>query len=166
MQLKKNRGKQNHRKLLVDLISRSDVSILCSGWLKYDGLVELLPAIDCGLSNHATITVYSNEEHTEEQAIAAIAERPALKHFIMSKQCRYLHTKLYYFEHSGEYAAIIGSANITHGGLVRNEELSVRIGGRVGDSEQQQILDYLDELQRTFRAMPNNAINVDSQKRA
>jgi HKD family nuclease len=110
--------------------------------------VELLPAIDCGLSNQAAITVYSNEEHTEGQAIAAIAERPAIKHFVMTKESRYLHSKLYYFEHGGEYTAIIGSANITYGGLVRNEELSVRIEGEIGDTQQRQILCYLDEFKR------------------
>lgn len=152
MQLKRNRGKQNHRKLLAGLIGRSEVSVLCSGWLKHDGLVELLPAIDRGLSHNAAITIYSNKEHTEEKAIAAIAARSAIRHVIMRKQCRYLHSKLYYFEHAGEYTALVGSANITYGGLVRNEELSVRIIGQAGDGQQKLILEYLEELQRISQA--------------
>lgn len=154
MQLSQNRGKKNHRKLLADLISRSELSVLCSGWLKHDGLVELLPVIDLGLTKKAVITIYSNEEHTEENAKKAIAERSAIKHFIMSKQCRYLHSKLYYFEHKDKYTALIGSANITYGGLVRNEELSVHITGFVGDGQQRQILDYLDELRRILQTRP------------
>jgi phosphatidylserine/phosphatidylglycerophosphate/cardiolipin synthase-like enzyme len=151
MELSRNRGKQNHRKQLVDLIGRSEVSVLCSAWLKHDGLVELLPVIDVGLAQNASITIYSNEEHTEEAAEKAIAERAALKHFIISKQYKYLHSKLYYFEHGGQFTALIGSANITYGGLVRNEELSVRITGRVGDDQQQKILGYLDELREVLR---------------
>jgi len=151
MELSRNRGKHNHRKQLVDLIGRSEVSILCSGWLKHDGLVELLPAIDAGLANSASITVYSNEEHTEEAAEKALAERTALKHFIISKQCKYLHSKLYYFETGGQFTALIGSANITYGGLVRNEELSVRITGCFGDDQHQKICVYLDELREVLR---------------
>jgi HKD family nuclease len=151
MQLSRNRGKQNHRKQLVDLIGRSEVSVLCSGWLKHDGLVELLPVIDVGLAKKAIITIYSNEEHTEEAAKKAIAERAEVKHFIISKQCKYLHSKLYYFEHGDEFTALVGSANITYGGLVRNEELSVHFTGRVGDSQQQQIRGYLDELREILR---------------
>lgn len=148
MLFQKNCGKNNHKKLLLDLLQRSEVSILCSGWLKHDGLVELLPSIDYGLSNQAAITVYSNAEHTDEKAIATIACRPEIKHFLVSKQSRYLHTKLYYFQRGDEYTAIIGSANITYGGLVRNEELSVRMEGGIDDIQHRQILEYLNGLRK------------------
>jgi HKD family nuclease len=63
---------------------------------------------------------------------------------------RYLHTKLYYFENGDSYTAMIGSANLTKGGLGCNEELSLVLNGSHGDAGHAQITQYLAELAAAF----------------
>jgi len=151
MRLHKNVGKSNHRKLLSKLISESEVSVLCSGWIKNTGVEKLRPAIDRALANNAVITIFSNEDHTDPKAAETLKGILNLEHFVAGKKDKCLHSKIYYFEKSGEYTAIIGSANITYGGLVGSEELSVGIEGIVGDDQHKQIQEYLNGLRSTLQ---------------
>lgn len=95
--------------------------------------------------------MYSNDKHTELEAADALASRPALTHVIASGTHRYLHTKLFYFEKGERYTAVIGSANLTEGGLVQNEELSIIVSGVKADSRHKQFEDYLLALPAALR---------------
>jgi hypothetical protein len=117
MLLQTNSGKRKHVHLLSELIKKSEVSILCSGWIKLPGLKDLLPSIDAALANGAAITVYSNLTETLEGVAPALASRTGLTHRMVAPPSRALHTKIYYFESGDKYTAVIGSANITKGGL-------------------------------------------------
>lgn len=120
--------------------------MLCSGWIKLPGLAQLLPAIDWALEqNGAKVIVYSNLKQTHEGVPEALAARKALTHHMVTGP-KPLHTKLYYFETKGHYTAVIGSANITEGGLSGNEELSVVVNGTEGDPTYGQIQQYLRKL--------------------
>lgn len=69
-----------------------------------------------------------------------------------------LHTKLYYFESDTRYAAIVGSANITEGGLVHNDELSTVHHGTVGDVQHKMFNDYLEHLVALYKLEPDGEI--------
>jgi HKD family nuclease len=147
MQLVQNNGKHNHRAELRKLIAESETSVLCSGWIKHAGLKRLLSSIDLALRNKASITIYSNMKDTEKKAIEELQVRPEVKHFIANDAHRYLHSKIYYFEKGGQYTTLIGSGNITRGGLALNEELSVCLTGTIGDPHHAQIKAYLANLE-------------------
>lgn len=146
MHLQTNTGTYKHKHLLAELIKKSDLSILCSGWIKLPGLQVLLPAIDSALARGAKILVYSNLEQTLDGVTEALASRSALKHQIVDGSKRALHTKIYYFETGEEYTAVIGSANITKGGLAGNEELSIQLVGIKGDQLYHQLQQYLQSV--------------------
>lgn len=146
MLLQTNSGKRKHVHLLSDLIKKSEVSILCSGWIKLPGLEALLPSIDAAIANGAAITVYSNLKDTKEGVVPALASRTGLIHRMVGPHSRALHTKIYYFESGDEYTAMIGSANITKGGLSANEELSVTMRGARGDPLFLELQQYLTTL--------------------
>jgi phosphatidylserine/phosphatidylglycerophosphate/cardiolipin synthase-like enzyme len=146
MILQTNTETYRHKHLLAELIKKSDLSILCSGWIKLPGLEDLLPAIDSALANGAKIIVYSNLKQTLRGVTEALASRSALTHYIVDDSKRALHTKIYYFETDEQYTAVIGSANITKGGLSGNEELSVRLAGTKGDQLYHQLQQYLQSL--------------------
>jgi len=76
-----------------------------------------------------------------------LLELPKVEHIVVndSKQ-KYLHTKMFYFESGAKFTAIIGSANLTIGGLVQNEELSTEITGIIGSIEHSSIFKYLKRL--------------------
>lgn len=125
MELLSNQGRRNHRKRLVDLISKSNEMILCSGWLNLSGLNKILPALRAAKQdNHASITIYSNKKHTNQECIDSLSE---FNHIVVDDSIKYLHTKLYYFQSDSKYTALIGSANLTLGGLV-NKNLSTFSG--------------------------------------
>lgn len=148
MQLVRNQGRRNHRAAIASLIKSSKRIVLCSGWIKVEGIRALLPAIDIALLGGATITIYSSEKETLPDAIAAIPDRPGLEHLIVPHGSVYLHSKLYYFERGTNYTVLVGSANITYGGLVKNNELSVRFTGSVGDKKHGELTSYMDELRQ------------------
>jgi hypothetical protein len=94
MQLVRNQGKRNHRAAIAPLLKNSNRAVLCSGWLKVEGgIAALLPAINRALSQGTAITIYSSEKETLPEAIAAIPDRPGLRHFIVPQECKYLHSK-------------------------------------------------------------------------
>jgi HKD family nuclease len=146
MLLQTNTETYRHKHLLTEFIKKSDLSILCSGWIKLPGLKDLLPAIDSALKSGAKIIVYSNLEQTLDGVAEELASRSALTHNIVDDSKRALHTKIYYFQTGEQYTAVIGSANITKGGLSRNDELSVRLAGTKGDQLYHQLQQYLQSL--------------------
>lgn len=146
MKILTNNGDSKHRDLLVSLIKDADKAILCSGWLKLAGLNLVLPVIKDAANRGATLILYSNDKHTESKATEALRAIPGVAHVIVSHEYRYLHSKLYYFESGRQYTAMVGSANITEGGLVSNEELSVILEGTLGDRQHDQLAGYLNEL--------------------
>lgn len=151
MKLVRNESKRNHRAAIASLLKSSNRAFLCAGWLKVDGIALLLPAIDLALSQGAAITIYSSEKETRPEAIAAIRDRPGLRHFIVPQSRKYLHSKLYYFEQGTKYTALVGSANITYGGLVKNEEVSISFSGLVGDKKHGELATYIGDLQELGR---------------
>lgn len=80
---------------------------------------------------------------TEPRAITKLTQLGARVH---SFRAPYLHSKLHYFETNGKYVALIGSANLTKGALVDNEELSSEVAGVVGDATHREIQRYLGFL--------------------
>lgn len=140
-----NKDFQSHLCELKKLLSSSEHIIICSGWMKICGLSPLLKHMSVALRRGAHITVYTNREHTEPKCIERLAGLPGLKHFNVPRPT-YLHTKLYYGRAGKSYSAILGSANITSGGLWKNEELSSLFDGSIDDCEHEQIEPYLQKL--------------------
>jgi HKD family nuclease len=146
MQLVSNSSRKNHRAEIVRQILSSNTIILCSGWLKLDGLKLLLPALDRTLRRPVTsIRVYTNAEHTEDEAIKELEMRQ-IEHICVSKVAFYFHSKFYYFERGSFFTAVVGSANITYGGLVRNEEVSTIHSGAIASPAHLAVKKYLDHL--------------------
>lgn len=150
MNLLTNQKRKNHNSRLNELIRQSEKIILCSGWIKFYGLEKILSSIKFALSdNNADITIYSNNKHTDDKSINTLKELPLIKHIIVdSNTQKYLHSKIYYFELKDQFIAIIGSGNITHGGLVSNDEISLEVTGKIQENVHKQIKKYLNSLSK------------------
>ncbi len=140
--------KKNHRHRLATLIEKADKIVLCSGWMKYNGLELLLPSLEKAISKNVEITIYTNQEHTDAKSIKSLADNPSIRHIIIDdEKSRYLHSKIYYFQSNTGFVAIIGSGNITLGGLIKNEELSIEVSGELDSREYVRINKYLKHLE-------------------
>jgi len=142
----------NHGTYISKLIESSNKIIISSGWMKINGVKLLKKSLEKALQNKAEITIYSNfkNNNTEEKATVALKKHEGIKH-ILVKKGQILHSKIYYFEKDDTFTALIGSANITCGGLKESEELSVEISGNIGSDEQIEIRKYLNHLSEEYQ---------------
>lgn len=138
------RKSKSHLTVLKNIFEHYDDIVICSGWMKMCGLSEILPKIDGAISRGARIAVYTNTSHVEVSCVAALQARPGLTHLNVSTP--YLHTKLYYGRKGDSFIAMVGSANITAGGLWKNEELSQVISGPASDAIHAQYAAYIKRL--------------------
>tara|TARA_R110001583_G_C5654009_1_gene409016 strand:- start:1193 stop:1654 length:462 start_codon:yes stop_codon:yes gene_type:complete len=146
IELNLNTTVQDHRHLLSSLIEDSEESILCSGWIKLEGVKRLEPSIQKAVSKNFSVSIISNAAHTHKRAANLIKKWPCVRHFMITKDTRTLHSKVYYFRAGRNFTAIVGSANITEGGLVSSDEASLKISGTVKDDFHGEIKSYLDDL--------------------
>lgn len=147
IRLANNSKHRDHLTLLASLIEKSEESVLCSGWIKPEGIQALSSAIEEALRKKAKISIISNKSHTKGNSAKIIAKWPNVTHLMANKNHGTIHSKIYYFQTGDFYNAVIGSANITQGGLSSSDELSVHLSGLVGDDIQKEIREYLDVMQ-------------------
>lgn len=140
-----DKNEKNHLIKIKNLISEADKIMLCSGWIKIDGLDLISKDLGLAAQRGAEITVISNSKHTKAKSIALL-KKLDVKHICVDHTHTYFHTKLYYFQSKSKYQAIIGSANLTEGALLSNEELSILIYGDLGDAQHKMLTPYLERL--------------------
>lgn len=145
MELIKN---SEHKNQIEELILKSKVVIICSGWLYNDGLKLLSGAMKTAMQNESKIMIFSSSKHTQTREINKLKKCKNFSHKILKKDIGKVHTKLYYFEHANGFTALIGSANITEGGLLNNHELSVKIEENIGTKTHQEIQEYITSLEK------------------
>ncbi|MEH6357448.1 MAG: phospholipase D-like domain-containing protein [Pseudomonadales bacterium] len=146
MKLISNITNKNHRRRLVELIKSSDKIVLCSGWIDPKGLEKITPALKSASSRKADVRIFTNKKHTSEACIQVLSSIPEVEHNVVDNNVKYLHTKIFYFTKGKNYTVIIGSANLTYGGLVNNEELSIETSGFIDSVEHEKIFEHLEVL--------------------
>lgn len=134
-----------HLEELNKLIIQSQKIILCSGWIFLNGLKLLNKSLLQAIENKSEILIYSSQEHTKTNVIKKL-KKINIPHKILKKELGKVHTKLYYFEDTETFTAIIGSANISDGGLLNNSELSIKITDKVGSNEYKELQEYILSL--------------------
>ena len=142
-----NAGSDDHGKLINQLILSSSTIVMCSGWIKLEGIREILPSLDKAIrKNNAKITIFSNKKHTEAAVHRVLKKYDNIRHIILDNTQKYLHSKIYYFQCGTKFTTIIGSANITKGGLLSNEELSVKFSGQCDTQEHNDVIQYFNAI--------------------
>lgn len=151
LQIIDNNENSNHADKINALIQDSAKIVLYSAWLKGNGLEQILPALKQAMANHAKITLISNAKHTyksAEKILKPYVKSNAIKFYQIQDTVKYFHSKLYLFEKSDNYTTMIGSVNLTKGGLIDNEELSVMFKGKIGDENYVKLMDYIDKVEK------------------
>ncbi len=146
MKLITNISDTSHRHRLVELISTADKIVLCSGWINPKGLKTILNPLKSALERGADVRIYTNKKHTPKRCINTLS-RAGINHKIVDNETKYLHSKIFYFTEGKSYTVLIGSANLTYGGLVDNEELSVETTGLLQSVEHQRLYEHIKFLE-------------------
>ena len=137
-----------HKVQLEKLLLKADRIIICSGWLLNDGIKLIENALKTAIRNEATIIIYSSVKHTEKKELNKLKKYSNFTHKILAKSTGKVHTKLYYFKHGSTFTAIVGSANITKGGLQVNKELSIKIEDSIGSENYNELQSYIMSLDK------------------
>ena len=144
------RKSKSHLTVLKNIFGLYDDIVICSGWMKMCGLGEILPMIDGAIARRAKVVIFTNTSNAETGCVAALQARPGLTH--LNVDTPYLHTKLYYGRKGESFIAMAGSANITAGGLWKNEELSLMLFGQTNDAIHAQYAAYIKKLSSLLAA--------------
>ena len=133
----------NHLKVIKSQITNSDELVICVAFLKNSGLNLLLKSIPKKTVLFIGIDFYI----TEPNAIRTLFKN-GFNVNIVSVDKRSFHPKIYYFKQNKKINIIIGSANLTSGGLETNFETSFLIETEINsniDNEFKNIIKHYKE---------------------
>ena len=133
--------RNNHLKIIEDCLKSYNKAFFATAFLKMSGLNNLSKSIKKFLKNGGELTFVAGQNFalTESKALKEI--RKILKPYPKSKlylanansQNSVFHPKLYLFQNNNSACIISGSANITNGGLVNNNEISLLQKCKISD---------------------------------
>lgn len=127
-------------RLLHLLIEKHDRISIAVAWGSMMPLAEVLVA---NRSKFESILIGVDFCATDPQLIDCLIDVPNA--FVARNRPGCFHPKIFYFESAGRAEAIVGSANFTNGGLGRNFEACVHVGGASSDAF---FVDLRDQLFR------------------
>ena len=128
-------SENSHEEILINCISKSNTIKIAVAFLKRSGLTILYPHIVEALQDNCDVVFIVGLDfgQTEPEALKAILH--LTKHYgncslylaLPKQRSKIFHPKIYYFKMAQTISAIIGSANLTSGGLKDNHECSLYI---------------------------------------
>jgi HKD family nuclease len=157
--------KNNHRNSLVELLSLQDVEeiILSSAFLTSDGVYLLKDEL---VKNKEKISIYVGCRNgiTSKQGIISLLELGITPYVIDTGSRRFIfHPKAFVAISPLKALSIVGSANLTYGGLINNLESSTLVSLDLTDKNDKA---YIDEFSNAFKVLreqfPENVVKVTS----
>lgn len=131
-----NSGKLTHDQVVKACLFKAEKVQIAVAFLKMSGLNLLFKTIEKALKRGATIQLAAGLDftQTEPEALKKLKRLleiyPGSGLFISNfERASVFHPKFYLFQFGGQAAAIVGSANLTNGGFLQNEEVSVFLEG-------------------------------------
>lgn len=144
---------QQHDDQINELLSMSDLSSFLAGvaFVKHSGVRRIGQALG-RVGDRASFFVGIRNDITSYQGIAALLEAGAQVWVVdTATRRRIYHPKLYLGRSAKTAKAVIGSANLTAGGLGLNVEASVRLDFDLRRTEDSKVV---TGLERTFDDLP------------
>ncbi|WP_417673849.1 phospholipase D-like domain-containing protein [Roseibium sp.] len=130
----------DHAGSIAELINGADTIIIAVAFLKKRGADYIAPILKKRLAAGATVELFVGTDFflTEPAALQRMLElgkrNPRCCVMVAGRSSATFHTKIYSARRGKRWHSIIGSANLTHGALRSNEELSLRIDHGAGDA--------------------------------
>jgi HKD family nuclease len=128
IQLVTNNKIPTHSSVIKRLLANSDETIICVAFLKNSGLNSIINR----LSGNCVFYVGTDYFITEPSALRKIYKNHKI--YLTKKEKTIFHPKIYYFRNGRNISIMIGSANLTGGGLENNFEVSALIQTEKGSS--------------------------------
>lgn len=174
-----NVNSDTHLYLIRKLIDESNEIEISVAFLKLSGLEKIFPNL---LSKKENCTFFVGVDYylTEPDAIRKLYNN-GIKVFIVKKSHSTFHPKIYYFKNTDDVNLIIGSANMTGGGLETNFEVSILVNSKIGaeiQNDYENVVNYfkinatlienysqISQYEREFIIFKKNRIKAEKQFR-
>ncbi len=124
MKIINNGETENHFKIITDHLDRAEEIIFCVAFLKSSGLNTIIEKLK-GKSK-TKFFIGTDFYLTEPTALRRLFKE-GFEVYLTKKEKATYHPKIYYFKSGQDITIIIGSTNITSGGLTTNIETSLQI---------------------------------------
>lgn len=152
----------NHLKTILKYFETADEVWIATAFLKVSGLNLLMPSLIKHIKEDKSINVIAGQNFglTEPKALRDLRKlflKKSNAHIYLdnaNNKQRIFHPKLFAFRNGNEVYVISGSANITNGGLVGNEELSIGLKTNTASNDWKELMEYYAEIISPKNAKP------------
>lgn len=149
-----NNSNSNHLEYILQNFEEADEIWMATAFLKMSGLNLLLPAIKKHIKQDKKITIIAGQNFglTEPDALRALfnlfTDKVNANIFLDKADDKNLvfHSKLFLFKNNISGTIISGSANITKGGLVTNNESSLMSSSKITDPDWKDATKYFEQI--------------------
>lgn len=162
-----NSGSVPHIKMVTEMMKGAKQVFICMAYLKMSGLVLIQKAIDKALKSgaHLTVIVGTDQYITEPQALKSlfskIKNHKSCKGFLVQQGgASTFHPKVYFVKKGSVAEALVGSANITGGGLKSNVEASVYAKMNIASRFCKELQSFIEELRDARSSIPFNIVAI------
>ena len=125
MKVISNHSDQTHSISIDRLLASSDEAIICVAFLKLSGLNKIIDKLKTKIGK-CLFYIGTDFYLTEPTALRKLFSNGHTVFITKKDKCTY-HPKIFYFKRNNNISIIIGSANLTSGGLETNIEASLQI---------------------------------------
>lgn len=149
-----NNSKINHLDVILQQFEEANEIWLATAFLKMSGLHLLLPAIKNHVKVNKSIQIIVGQNFglTEPEALRKLHkmfEKKVNANLFIDKaevKTSVFHPKLFLFKNNQKGVIIAGSANITKGGLITNQEASLVSNTKITNSDWKDAIKYFEEI--------------------
>jgi len=152
-----NNGTTDHARAITEILEDADQILIAVAFLKTGG-ADLLGAIlekRLGAGAEAEIFIGTDFFLTQPAALKRLLtlkdRYPACRVMVADQTSATFHPKAYVARKGAEYLSLIGSANLTAGGLHSNEELSLCVRHSAGDPLTAQLIASFERYREEAR---------------
>lgn len=163
-------GHSEHKKVLLDLIKNSSELCIAVAFLKNSGLdiiwnelkvcaknkgmIQIICGLDFGLTDPKALNrlLHMSEEHSNVKLHLAT----------MNSNHSTFHPKIYFSKKDDHHVLLLGSANLTSGGLINNNECSIATKINQDDILCKQVLNYFNVILENPNTYPASWGHINS----
>ncbi len=162
-----NNGNEGHARAIADMLEGAVEIYIANAFLKRAGAHLIAPAIKRSLEGGGTVQIYIGSDFflTEPEALELLLKirekHPAFNIQLAKQGSATFHPKAYLARKGNRYHSLIGSANLTGGALILNEELSISLSHKAGDPVVAQLLATFDRYRKWARFQELDALVLE-----
>lgn len=145
---------------VTSMFKQCEKAFIAVSYLKMSGVESIKQSIEENNSTNTKISILTSLDFgiTDEEGLRELLDMGVSCNIVHNKN---FHPKLYIFElGGGEATMIIGSSNLSHGGLSTNCEANLILNGNISESPIKDAIEYFSHMQSKGILLDEEIINL------